>query len=84
MNSKSVIIQVADIGCTGCVSDLEAVLMGIDGILSVTISYSDDSIKAEFDPELLSEDRIVRAIRKMALKPRESKAIHHPSERRLP
>ena len=81
---KGVIIQVADIGCTGCVSDLETTLMGTEGILSVAISYSEDSIKVEYDPELLSEERIVTAIRKMGLQARESKATHHPSERRFP
>lgn len=82
--TKSVTIQVADIGCTGCVSDLETILMGTDGILSVAIRYSEDSIKIEYDPELLSEERIVTAIRKMGLKPREAKGVHHPSERPLP
>jgi copper chaperone CopZ len=58
--------------------------MGTEGILGVAVSYSVDSIKVEYDPELLSEKRIVAAIRKMGLKPRESTAVNHPSKRRLP
>lgn len=68
--TKRITIKVEEIQCTGCVSDMETILLGMDGILSVVVRYSEERISVEYDPELLSEEQIVAVIRKMGLRPR--------------
>ncbi len=63
-------IIVEEIGCTGCVSDMETILLNTDGILSVVIAYSENRISIEYDTEVVTRQRIVSVIRKMGLKPR--------------
>lgn len=70
--TKRITIKVEEIQCTGCVSDMETILLGMDGILSVVVRYSEERISVEYDPELLSEERIVAIIRKMGLRPRKA------------
>jgi len=67
---KSVAISVEELGCTGCVSDMETILLGTDGILSVVVAYAEDRISVEYDAELMTEERIVGVIGKLGLKPR--------------
>jgi Cu+-exporting ATPase len=67
---KELTIKVEEIQCTGCVSDMETILLGMEGILSVVVSYSEERISVGYDSGLLSEERILDIIRKMGLKPR--------------
>ncbi len=63
-------ITVDGLDCTGCVSDLETILLDKDGILSVVVAYSEDRISIEYDAELMSGERIIEIVRKMGLTPR--------------
>ncbi len=67
---KILTIDVEDIGCTGCVSDMETIFLGMDGILSVVVAYAEDRISVEYDDEVMTGERIVSIIRKMGLKPK--------------
>jgi copper chaperone CopZ len=67
---KELTIKVEEIQCTDCVSDMETILLGMEGILSVVVSYSEERISVGYDSGLLSEERILDIIRKMGLKPR--------------
>ncbi len=63
-------IKVDDIGCTGCVSDMETILLGTEGILSVVVRYSEDIISVEYDSEVIGDGEILDVIRRMGLKPK--------------
>ncbi len=67
---KNITITVDDIGCTGCASDMETILLGTEGIFRVVVTYSEDIISVEYDPEVVSERRIVDVIRRMGLRPK--------------
>ena len=66
---KNLTIKVEDIGCTGCACDIETVLLGTDGILSVGVAYAEDRIRVTYDPEVLDEEQILAVIGKMCLRP---------------
>ena len=63
-------IKVGEIECTGCVTDIEKVLLNLDGILEARVSYKEEIISVGYDPDIINEKIIFSAIVGMGLKAR--------------
>lgn len=55
-------LNVPDIHCGGCVSSIEAAVGRLDGIESVAVKLSDQTVAVSFDEAALTLETIVSAI----------------------
>jgi Cd2+/Zn2+-exporting ATPase len=72
MNKAYINVHVGEIECTGCVADIETVLLNLDGILESKVSYASEMIHVGYDPDIVNERQILSAIGKMGFKARVS------------
>ena len=69
MNKENeVVLRVEGITCPGCAVDVESVLLDTDGVLTVSVSTTEDRIKINYDPNEIGEQQLVDRIRKLGLK----------------
>ncbi len=61
-------LRVDGIECPGCACDVETVLMNLDGISCVKVSYADRTVHVEFRPDEIGEQQVRDTIEKLGLK----------------
>ncbi|MEM3101741.1 MAG: heavy metal-associated domain-containing protein [Candidatus Nitrosotenuis sp.] len=65
---KSLRFFIDGITCTGCVEDIERLLIEEDGISSASVNYADGVIDIEYDPRIINEETISTIIKRLGLK----------------
>ncbi len=63
-------LQLEDIFCAGCATDMETVLCNAVGILKATVTYATGIINIEYDPDEIEKGQILSIVRKMGFKTR--------------
>ncbi|HWR57842.1 MAG TPA: heavy-metal-associated domain-containing protein, partial [Thermodesulfovibrionales bacterium] len=66
--NRKIEIRVGGFECPGCATDVETLLLQVEGVVSVHASYAEETITVEYDPGLCSERDIVSALRKIGVK----------------
>ncbi len=54
--------RIGGMSCAACVGRIESAVTAIDGVSSASANIGSNTATVEYDPEIVSEDRIVRAI----------------------
>jgi mercuric transport protein len=62
--TKVATIQVEGMTCGGCAIGVRTALKRLDGVARADVSYEDERAVVTFDPEKVSTDRMLEAIRK--------------------
>jgi mercuric transport protein len=62
--TKVATIQVEGMTCGGCAIGVRTALKRLDGVAKAEVSYEDERAVVTFDPEKVSTDRMLEAIRK--------------------
>ena len=68
--SSQLEFRIEGLDCPGCATDTENILLQLDGILSVSVSYSKEMIAVEYDPEITDGARIITAVKRIGFKAR--------------
>lgn len=68
MKKHELKLMVEGIECPGCATDMENVLVRVDGILKVNVNYAEGSTTVEYDPSLINEEQIVFNVRRLGIK----------------
>lgn len=58
------IFRVPDMHCASCVMRLESIEDELDGIKRINASYHKQQMEVEFDEKVVSEEKIVEAVKK--------------------
>ncbi len=61
-------LKVEGIDCPGCATDVESVLLQVDGIAKVNANYAQEMITVDYDGEVISEGEIMSTIKRMGLR----------------
>ena len=62
MGTEKTILTIDGMTCINCQNRIEQALKNTAGVLAVCVSYSEGRAEIEFDPEVLTRDRMVSAI----------------------
>ncbi len=65
MEKHELKLRVEDIDCPGCATDMESVLLQLDGILKVNANYAEETMTVSYDSNLISDKEIISTIRRM-------------------
>lgn len=68
MKKHELKLKVEGIDCPGCATDMESVLLQLDGIAKVSANYAKETITVDYDRELISDTEIISVIGKMGMK----------------
>lgn len=64
-------IRVGDIHCRACASSIEEAISRLDGVYEVWVVVRDKRVVVRYDPDRLSRDDLLRAIRDLGFNPEE-------------
>lgn len=64
-NIKEMKFQAEGITCTSCAEDMEKILRDKDGIIDVSVSYTDDAVVIKYNPEIIDRKEVYTAVRKL-------------------
>lgn len=59
-NTKTVVLEIEGMVCTGCPYTIEAYLEGTPGIINATVSYRNSSGVVVYNPSRITEDEILQ------------------------
>ncbi len=65
MEKHKLKLKVEDIDCPGCATDMESVLLQLDGILKVNANYAEETMTVDYDADIMSDKEIISAIRRI-------------------
>jgi Cu+-exporting ATPase len=68
--TRRVRLRTIGITCSGCAMDMENILRDKEGILHVTVGYSDGIIEIRYDPEVTNLDKVFSAVSGLGFKTR--------------
>lgn len=63
--TESVLVAIEGMSCTGCSSGIQAMLKHTPGVISADVSLERKEANVEFDPSLITREKIVEAINNM-------------------
>lgn len=65
---KNITFRLEGLQCTGCITDMENVLLNTDGILSARVNYQEGTIDVSYDPEDLTSDQVFLRVESLGFK----------------
>ena len=66
---NKIILRVEEITCPGCAMDIENILSATDGIQTVSVNFTEDTVTVCYDCSVIEKKAIVDQIRWLGLKP---------------
>ena len=67
-NSKEIIFLVEGIICTGCATDMENVMLNIDGIEEASVNYADGTFTIRYDTDEIDAQNVFERVIKLGFK----------------
>lgn len=61
---KTVILKVEGMRCNGCAQTVKALVGSEPGVRAADVSYDEAQARILYDPQAISEDRLIRVIEK--------------------
>jgi copper chaperone CopZ len=61
---KTATFKIEGMNCTGCANTIKTLVEGEPGVRMATVSFEDGQARILYDPQTVSEDRLVAAIQK--------------------
>ncbi len=68
MKKQELKLKVENIDCPGCATDMESVLLQLDGILKVNANYAEETLTVTYDSYLITDREVVSAVRGMGFR----------------
>lgn len=65
---RKIAFQSEGIVCTGCVTDMETILLNTDGILGASVDFASGIISVEYDPDEIDEQEVFARVKKLGFK----------------
>lgn len=62
---KEMRLKADGITCSSCAGDMEEILAGKDGIVSVSVDFVEDDIVIRYDPEIIGRREVYIAVRRL-------------------
>jgi copper chaperone CopZ len=62
---KDMKLKVEGIVCTGCAEDMKKLLGDSDGILDVSVNYTEEIIDIKYDPDIIDRKKVYFAVRRL-------------------
>lgn len=66
--SNQLQLRIEGLDCPGCATDTEGILLQLDGILCVKVSYPNETIAVEYDPEVTDSGQIISAVKRIGFR----------------
>jgi copper chaperone CopZ len=66
---KMIILRVEGITCPGCAMDIENILGAMDGIHTVSVNFTEDTVKICYDGNEIEEQDLIARVRRLGLHP---------------
>ncbi len=66
---RLVSIRVGDIHCEACAASIESSLSSLDGVLDIRVLINDKRVVVRYDPDKVSREDLIRAIRDLGFSP---------------
>lgn len=63
---KEIKLKTDDISCTGCIEDMERIILDQDGILDAKVHYADEIIDIKYDPAVIERAAVIHTARRVA------------------
>lgn len=70
MAIKNIKFQLEGITCTGCAEDMENILRDKDGVLEVSVNYTEGTVHIDYAPGVTDEKALFEAVRNLGFKTR--------------
>jgi len=67
--TETVTIKVSGMSCDGCVASLDKRLSAENGVRSAQVSFADGAARIEFDPAVVSRERLDAVVRETGFSP---------------
>lgn len=61
---KTVIFKIEGMNCSGCANTIKTLVEGEPGVQATTVSFDEGQARILYDPNIVSEDRLVAAVQK--------------------
>jgi len=63
-----IILRVEGISCPGCAMDIENIMLATDGILSVSVSFTQETVTICYDCHEIEEQDVIDRVRRLGLR----------------
>lgn len=61
---KTAIFKIEGMNCSGCANTIKTLVEGEHGVQLATVSFDDGQARILYDPNIVTEDRLVSAVQK--------------------
>ena len=67
-DTSELLFKAEDITCSSCAGDMENILRETEGIIEVTVNFTQETIYIKYNPQKLSRKEVFFAVRKLGYK----------------
>lgn len=66
--AQEIMFKAEDITCSSCAGDMENILRETEGIIEVTVNFTQETIYIKYNPQKLNKKEVFFAVRKLGYK----------------